>query len=54
MVQGYCEYQSIWDIPLAGGDLPSERKMQNSHDPQAMVIKKLIDGTPAASRWVRA
>ena len=33
MVRGYCEYQSIWDIPLADGDLPCERKMGNSHDP---------------------
>ena len=24
MVRGYCQYQSIWDIPLADGDLPCE------------------------------
>ena len=33
MVWGCCEYQSIWDIPLADGDLPCEQKTGNSHDP---------------------
>ena len=55
MVRGYCEYQSIlWDVPLADGDLSCEQKTRNSHNPQAMVLKKVIDGTPAASRWARA
>ena len=54
MVQGYCEYQSIWDNPLADGDLFCEQKRGNSHDPQAMALKKLIDGTPPASCWARA
>ena len=54
MVQGYCKYQSIWDIPLADGNLPCEQKTGNSNDPQAMALKKVIDGTPAASCWARA
>ena len=53
MVQGYCQYQSIWDIPLADGNLPCEQKTGNSNDPQAMALKKVIDGTPAASYWAR-
>ena len=54
MVHGYCKYQSIWDIPLADGDLPCEQKMVNSHYPQAMALKKVIDGILAASYWARA
>ena len=34
MVQGYREYQSIWDVPLADWDLPCEWKTGYSHDPQ--------------------
>ena len=34
MILGYHEYQSVWDIPLADGDLFCERKTGNSHDPQ--------------------
>ena len=45
MIWCYCEYQSIWDIPLADGDLPCEWKTGNSHNPQAMALKKVIDGT---------
>ena len=45
MLLGYHDYQSIWDNPLANGDLPCEREMGNSHDLQAMAIKKMIDGT---------
>ena len=45
MVQGYHEYQSIWDNPLANGGLPCKRETENSHDPQAVTIKKVIDGT---------
>ena len=48
MVRGYCEYQSTWDNPLASVDLPCEQETGNSHNPQAMAIKKVIDGTPAA------
>ena len=45
-------YQSIWDNPLADGDLLYERETENSHDPQAMHgYEELIDGTPAASCW---
>ena len=44
----------IWDSPLADGDLCCEQKTENSHDPQAMALKKVIDGIPAASYWARA
>ena len=56
MVPGYHEYQSIWiwEFPLADEDLHCERKPGNSHDPQAMALKKVIDGIPAASCWARA
>ena len=40
MIRGCCEYQSIWDNPLVDGDLLSERETGNSHDPQAMAIKR--------------
>ena len=32
MVQGYYDYQSIWDNPLADGDLLCELETGNSHD----------------------
>ena len=32
IVWGYHGYQSIWDNPLANGDLLCEREMGNSHD----------------------
>ena len=38
MVRGYHEYQSIWDTPLADGDLPCEREVGNSHDSQAVAV----------------
>ena len=40
MIRGYHEYQSIWDKPLVDGDLLCERKTGNSHDSQAMAIKR--------------
>ena len=45
MVQDYHEHQSILDNLLADGDLPGEREMGNSHDPQAVAIQKVINGT---------
>ena len=45
MVQGYHDYQSIWDNPLVDGDLLCERETGNSHDLWAVAIKKMIDGT---------
>ena len=42
MIQGYHEYQSIWDNPLADGDLLCEREMRNSHNLQTMAIKRLL------------
>ena len=54
VVRGYCEYQSIWDSPLANGDLPCEWKIGNSHDPEGMARKKVNDGIPAASCWACA
>ena len=40
MIRSYHEYQSIWDNPLAAGDLLGERQTGNSHDPQAIAIKR--------------
>ena len=40
MIRGLREYQSIWDNPLVDGDLLGEREMGNSHNPQAMAIKR--------------
>ena len=38
----------------AYGDLHCERKTGNSHDLQAVTIKKTIDGSYPASCWARA
>ena len=40
MIQGHHEYQSIWDNPVADGDLLCERETGNSRDPQAIAIKR--------------
>ena len=40
MIQGGCEYQSKWDNPLVDGDLLGKQETGNSHDPQAMAIKR--------------
>ena len=40
VIWGYREYQSIWDNPLADGDLLCEWEMGNSHNPQVMAIKR--------------
>ena len=42
MIWGYHEYQSIWDNPLADGDLLCEWEMGNSHAPQAMANKRWL------------
>ena len=47
MIRGYHEYQSVWDNPLADRDLLCEWETGNSHDPQAIAIKRVIDGTLA-------
>ena len=45
VVRGYHEYKSVWDNPLEDENLPCERETGNSHDPQAVAVKKMIDGT---------
>ena len=45
MVQGYYDYQSVWDNPLEDGDLLCEWETGNSQDLQALAIKKIIDNT---------
>ena len=49
MVLGYHDHQSIWDNPLADGDLDGdllcEWETGHSHDLPAMDIKKTVDGT---------
>ena len=42
-VRGYHEYQGIWLNPYIGEKLIGEREVGNSHDPQAVAIKKEID-----------
>ena len=44
-IESMVEYQSIWDNALAGGDLTCERETENSHDLQAVAIRKMIDST---------
>ena len=44
MVCGYHNYQSIWHHPLVDGELVCEQEAVNSHDPQAVAIKKMING----------
>ena len=45
MVQDYRDCQSIWDNPLADGNLLREQETGNSHNLQIVNIKKTIDGT---------
>ena len=42
MIRGYRDYQSLWVNPLAcaDGELLCERETGNSHNPQAMAIKR--------------
>ena len=40
MIQGHHEYQSIWDNPVADGDLLCEQETGNSRDPQAIAISR--------------
>ena len=42
MIQGYHKYQSIWNNPLAKGNLLCEQETGNSHDPQAIAIKRWL------------
>ena len=49
MIQGYHEYQSVWDNPLADADLLCEWETGFSHNPQAIAIKRVTDGTLATS-----
>ena len=37
-------YQAIWTNPCIGDELICEWKIGNSHDPQAVAMKKEIDG----------
>ena len=39
MIRGYCKYP-LWDNPLADWDLLYEQETGNSHNPQAMAIKR--------------
>ena len=44
MVRGYHKYQAIWSDLYVGEELICEREVGNSHDPQAVALKKEIDG----------
>ena len=47
MAKGHHKYQlqSIWDNPLADGNLPCQQEARNLQDPLAVGIKKLSDAT---------
>ena len=42
-VRGYHVYQAIWTNPCIGDELICEQEIGNSHDPQAVAMKKEID-----------
>ena len=42
---GYHVYKDIWPNPIDEEQLTCEREVGNSHDPLAVAIKKLIDGS---------
>ena len=42
--RGYHVHQSIWPNPSVGEEVACEREAGNAHDPQAVAMKKLIDG----------
>jgi len=43
-VHGYHVYQAIWANPCTGDELICEWEIGNSHDPQAVAMKKEING----------
>ena len=44
-IRGYHVYKEIWPNPIDDEQLICERKVGNSHNPLAVAIKKLIDGS---------
>ena len=52
VVQGYHKYKSVWDNPLGDENLPCEWETGYSHNPQAVAVKKMIDGTLKVVRHV--
>ena len=44
-IRGYHVYKDIWPNPIDEEQLTCERKVGNSHDPLAIAIKKLTDGS---------
>ena len=44
-IRGYHVYKEIWPNPIDDEQLICEREVGNSHDPLAVAIKKLIDGS---------
>ena len=40
MLQGYHEYQMIWNNPIVGEELVCNRELGNIHDPYAVAAKK--------------
>ena len=44
-IRGYHVYKEIWPNPINEEQLICEHKIGNSHDPLAVAIKKLIDGS---------
>ena len=44
-IRGYHVYKEIWPNPIDEEQLTCEHKIGNSHNPLAVAIKKLIDGS---------
>ena len=44
-IRGYHVYKEIWPNPINEEQLICEHEVRNSHDPLAVAIKKLIDGS---------
>ena len=44
-IRGYHVYKDIWPNPINEEQLTCELEVGNSHDPLAVAIKKLIDGS---------
>ena len=45
VIRGYYVYKEIWPNPVDEEELTCECEVGNSHDPLAVAIKKLIDGS---------
>ena len=44
LTRSYHKYIVVWNKLVVGEDLLCEREVGNSHDMQAVAVKKVIDG----------